>query len=72
MQARKISYDVIGLTKPLNATFNIGKELLFRTCDSKGVVESLVNNPDRPPAAEKIWMYDGLDNLRRLRPNIQF
>ncbi|KIH69408.1 hypothetical protein ANCDUO_00248 [Ancylostoma duodenale] len=42
MQARKIRYDVIGLTKtrrhrPLNATFDTGEELFLGTCDSRGV-----------------------------------
>ena len=42
MQARKIKYDVIGLTEtrrhhPLNATFDTGEELFLGTCDSKGV-----------------------------------
>ncbi|RCN35341.1 hypothetical protein ANCCAN_18789 [Ancylostoma caninum] len=41
MQARKIRYDVIGLTetrrhRPLNATFDTGEEL-FLGCDSRGV-----------------------------------
>ncbi|EYC37558.1 hypothetical protein Y032_0781g2315 [Ancylostoma ceylanicum] len=50
MQARKIRYDVIGLTetrrhRPLNATFDTGEELLLGTCDSRGVggVDVLVN-----------------------------
>ncbi|KIH68353.1 hypothetical protein ANCDUO_01310 [Ancylostoma duodenale] len=50
MQARKIRYDVIGLTetrrhRPLNATFDTGEELFFGTCDSRGVggVGVLVN-----------------------------
>ncbi|RCN33348.1 hypothetical protein ANCCAN_20828 [Ancylostoma caninum] len=49
MQARKIRYDVIGLTetrrhRPLNATFDTG-ELFPGTCDSRGVggVGVLVN-----------------------------
>ncbi|KIH45848.1 hypothetical protein ANCDUO_24106, partial [Ancylostoma duodenale] len=49
MQARKIRYDVIGLTEtrrhqPLNATFDIG-QLFLGTCDSRGVggVGVLVN-----------------------------
>ncbi|KIH65269.1 hypothetical protein ANCDUO_04408 [Ancylostoma duodenale] len=42
MQARKIRYDVIGLTetrrqRPLNVTFDIGEELFLGTCDSRGV-----------------------------------
>ncbi|EYC18988.1 hypothetical protein Y032_0025g1100 [Ancylostoma ceylanicum] len=42
VQARKIRYDVIGLTetrrhRPLNATFDTGKELFFGTCDNRGV-----------------------------------
>ncbi|KIH63814.1 hypothetical protein ANCDUO_05883 [Ancylostoma duodenale] len=41
MQARKIRYDVIGLTetrrhRPLNATFDTGDELLLGTCNSRG------------------------------------
>ncbi|EYC15228.1 hypothetical protein Y032_0037g3402 [Ancylostoma ceylanicum] len=42
MQARKIRYDVIGLTetrrhRPLSATFDTGEELFLGTCDSRGV-----------------------------------
>ncbi|EYB82904.1 hypothetical protein Y032_0347g3150 [Ancylostoma ceylanicum] len=41
VQARKIRYDVIGLTetrrhRPLNATFDTGEELFLGTCDSRG------------------------------------
>ncbi|EYB87786.1 hypothetical protein Y032_0257g401 [Ancylostoma ceylanicum] len=50
MQARKIRYDVIGLTetrrhRQLNATFDTGEELFLGTCDSRGVggVGALVN-----------------------------
>ncbi|EYC40934.1 hypothetical protein Y032_0589g378 [Ancylostoma ceylanicum] len=50
VQARKIRYDVIGLTetrrhRPLNATFDTGEELFLGTCDSRGVggVGVLVN-----------------------------
>ncbi|EYB98829.1 hypothetical protein Y032_0128g1466 [Ancylostoma ceylanicum] len=50
LQARKIRYDVIGLTetwkhRPLNATFDTGEELFLGTCDSRGVggVGVLVN-----------------------------
>ncbi|KIH66061.1 hypothetical protein ANCDUO_03613 [Ancylostoma duodenale] len=50
MAARKIRYDVIGLTetrrhRPLNATFDTGEELFLGTCDSRGVggVGVLVN-----------------------------
>ncbi|EYC42952.1 hypothetical protein Y032_0509g2718 [Ancylostoma ceylanicum] len=50
VQARKIRYDVIGLTEtrrhqPLNATFDTGEELFLGTCDSRGVggVGVLVN-----------------------------
>ncbi|XGW19910.1 hypothetical protein V3C99_003613 [Haemonchus contortus] len=50
MQARKIKYDVIGLTetrrhRPLHAIFETGEELFLGTCDSKGVggVGVLVN-----------------------------
>ncbi|ETN75641.1 hypothetical protein NECAME_12234 [Necator americanus] len=42
MQAKKIKYDVIGLTEtrrrhPLNAVYGTGEELFLRTCDSRGV-----------------------------------
>ncbi|WKY01125.1 hypothetical protein Q1695_015267 [Nippostrongylus brasiliensis] len=42
MQARKIKYDVIGLTetrrhRPLHAVFDTGEELFLGTCDSRGV-----------------------------------
>ncbi|KAK6757302.1 hypothetical protein RB195_015244 [Necator americanus] len=50
MQARKIKYDVIGLTEtrrrhPLNAVYETGEELFLGTCDSRGVggVGVLVN-----------------------------
>nr|CDJ84528.1 Endonuclease exonuclease phosphatase domain containing protein [Haemonchus contortus] len=50
MQARKINYDVIGLTetrrhRPLHAVFETGEELFLGTCDSRGVggVGVLVN-----------------------------
>ncbi|RCN45336.1 hypothetical protein ANCCAN_08637 [Ancylostoma caninum] len=50
MRARKIRYDVIGLTEtrrhlPLNPTFDTGEELFLGTCDSRGVggVGVLVN-----------------------------
>ncbi|XGW07219.1 hypothetical protein V3C99_017052 [Haemonchus contortus] len=42
MQARKIKYDVIGLTetrrhRPLHAVFETGEEPFLGTCDSRGV-----------------------------------
>ncbi|XGW34235.1 hypothetical protein V3C99_018229, partial [Haemonchus contortus] len=42
MQARKVKYDVIGLTetrrqRPLHAIFETGEELFLGTCDSRGV-----------------------------------
>ncbi|EYB95081.1 hypothetical protein Y032_0164g3553 [Ancylostoma ceylanicum] len=50
MQARKIRYDVIGLTetrrhRPLNSTSDTGEELFLGTCDSRGAggVGVLVN-----------------------------
>nr|CDJ89230.1 Endonuclease exonuclease phosphatase domain containing protein [Haemonchus contortus] len=50
MQARKIKYDVIGLTetrrhRPLHAVFGTGEELFLGTCESRGVggVGVLVN-----------------------------
>ncbi|KAK6729236.1 hypothetical protein RB195_006341 [Necator americanus] len=50
MQAKKIKYDVIGLTEtrrrhPLNAVYETGQELFLGTCDSRGVggVGVLVN-----------------------------
>ncbi|KAK6761578.1 hypothetical protein RB195_022592 [Necator americanus] len=50
MQAKKIKYDVIGLTETrrrhaLNAVYETGEELLLGTCDSRGVggVGVLVN-----------------------------
>ncbi|KAK6735223.1 hypothetical protein RB195_018415 [Necator americanus] len=44
MQAKKIKYDVIGLTEtrrrhPLNAAYETGEELFLGTCDSRGVGE---------------------------------
>ncbi|KAK6757365.1 hypothetical protein RB195_015283 [Necator americanus] len=50
MQAKKIKYDVIGLTErrrrhPLNAVYDIGEELFLGSCDSRDVggVSVLVN-----------------------------
>uniref|UniRef100_A0A0K0D576 Endo/exonuclease/phosphatase domain-containing protein n=1 Tax=Angiostrongylus cantonensis TaxID=6313 RepID=A0A0K0D576_ANGCA len=50
MQARRIRTDVIGLAEirrshPLNAVYDIGEELVFGACDSRGVdyVGVLVN-----------------------------
>ncbi|ETN77925.1 hypothetical protein NECAME_10709 [Necator americanus] len=50
MQAKKIKYDVIGLTEtrrrhPLNAVYETGEELFLGTCDRRGVsgVGVLVN-----------------------------
>ncbi|ETN76583.1 hypothetical protein NECAME_11588 [Necator americanus] len=50
MQAKKIKYDVIGLTgtrrrHPLNAVYETGEELFLGACDSRGVggVGVLVN-----------------------------
>ncbi|ETN70034.1 hypothetical protein NECAME_00982 [Necator americanus] len=50
MQAKKINYDVIGLTETrrrhtLNAVYETGEELFLGTCDSRGVggVGVLVN-----------------------------
>ncbi|ETN84127.1 hypothetical protein NECAME_17233 [Necator americanus] len=50
MQAKKIKYDVIGLTEtrrrhPLNAVYETGEELFLGACDSRGVggVGVLVN-----------------------------
>ncbi|ETN81658.1 Rad21 / Rec8 like protein, partial [Necator americanus] len=50
MQAKKIKYDVIGLTEtrrrhPLNAVYETGEELFLGTCDSRvvGGVDVLVN-----------------------------
>ncbi|KIH67389.1 hypothetical protein ANCDUO_02280 [Ancylostoma duodenale] len=42
MHARKIRYDVIGLTetrrhRPLDTTSDIGEVLFLGTCDSRGV-----------------------------------
>ncbi|ETN72333.1 hypothetical protein NECAME_04513 [Necator americanus] len=50
IQAKKIKYDVIGLTEtrrrhPLNAVYETGEELFLGKCDSRGVdrVGVLVN-----------------------------
>ncbi|KAK6741921.1 hypothetical protein RB195_009663 [Necator americanus] len=50
MQAKKIKYDIIGLTEtrrrhPLNAVYETGEELFLGTCDNRGVggVGVLVN-----------------------------
>ncbi|VDP37245.1 unnamed protein product, partial [Heligmosomoides polygyrus] len=42
MQARKIKYDVIGMTvmrrhHPLHAAYDFGEELFLGTCDNRGV-----------------------------------
>uniref|UniRef100_A0A7I4YLS2 Endonuclease exonuclease phosphatase domain containing protein n=1 Tax=Haemonchus contortus TaxID=6289 RepID=A0A7I4YLS2_HAECO len=49
MQARKIKYDVIGLTemrrhRPLHAVFETGEELFLGTCDSRGVGQNRVGS----------------------------
>nr|CDJ83393.1 Endonuclease exonuclease phosphatase and RNA-directed DNA polymerase (reverse transcriptase) domain containing protein [Haemonchus contortus] len=71
MQARKIKYDVIGLTetrrhRPLHAVFETGEELFLGTCDSRGVggVGVLVNTH----LAMKIDSYESLTTrIGRLR-----
>ncbi|XGW28882.1 hypothetical protein V3C99_008574 [Haemonchus contortus] len=71
MQARKIKYDVIGLTetrrhRPLHAVFETGEELFLGTCDSRGVggVGVLVNTH----LAMNIYSYESLTTrIGRLR-----
>ncbi|VDP04376.1 unnamed protein product [Heligmosomoides polygyrus] len=71
MQARKIMYDVIGLTETrrhhsLYATYDSGEELFLETCDSGGVSGDgvLVNTQ----LAMKIDSYESLTSrLGRLR-----
>ncbi|ETN81568.1 hypothetical protein NECAME_08424 [Necator americanus] len=71
MQAKKIKYDVIGLTEtrrrhPLNAVYETGKELFLGTCDSRGVggVGVLVNTS----MAENIDSFEQLTTrIGRLR-----
>ncbi|XGW11057.1 hypothetical protein V3C99_012506 [Haemonchus contortus] len=71
MQARKIKYDVIGLTetrrhRPLHAVFETGEELFLGTCDSRGVggVGVLVNTH----LAMNIGSYESLTTrIGRLR-----
>ncbi|VDO18969.1 unnamed protein product [Heligmosomoides polygyrus] len=63
MQARKIKYDVSGLTEtrkhhPLQAAYDSGEELFLGTCDSRGVggvgvlgrVVQVSDNPNRTSA----------------------
>ncbi|ETN72050.1 hypothetical protein NECAME_13998 [Necator americanus] len=66
MQAKKIKYDVIGLTEtrrrhPLNAAYETGEELFLGTCDSRGVggVGVLVNTS----MAKKIDSFEQLTTL---------
>ncbi|KAK6762677.1 hypothetical protein RB195_023404 [Necator americanus] len=71
MQAKKIKYDVIGLTEtrrrhPLNAVYETGEELFLGTCDSRGVggVGVLVNTS----VAKNIDSFEQLTTrIRRLR-----
>ncbi|VDO29137.1 unnamed protein product [Haemonchus placei] len=71
MQARKIKYDVIGLTetrrhRALHAVFETGEELFLGTCDSRGVrgVGVLVNTH----LARNIDSYESLTTrIGRLR-----
>ncbi|KAK6762665.1 hypothetical protein RB195_023400 [Necator americanus] len=71
MQAKKIKYDVIGLTEtrrrhPLNAVYETGEELFLGTCDSRGVggVGVLVNTS----VAKNIDAFEQLTTrIRRLR-----
>ncbi|KIH62238.1 hypothetical protein ANCDUO_07480 [Ancylostoma duodenale] len=77
MQARKIRYDLIGLTetrrhRPLNATFDT-EELFLGTCDSRGVGgngvlvnTNLVMNID---SFEQLTTRIGRLRLRRKRRN---
>ncbi|KIH43677.1 hypothetical protein ANCDUO_26312 [Ancylostoma duodenale] len=81
VQARKIRYDVIGLTetrrhRPLNATFDTSlepatvEELMESVSSSHKLGHEhrfirSTNNPNRTFAVEKMWANTGLDNLRR-------
>ncbi|KAK6737479.1 hypothetical protein RB195_019904 [Necator americanus] len=76
MQAKKIKYDVIGLTEtrrrhPLNAVYKTG-ELFLGTCDSRGVVgvgvhvnTSMAKNID---SFEQLTIRIGRLRMRRCGP----
>ncbi|ETN69854.1 hypothetical protein NECAME_15029 [Necator americanus] len=71
MQAKKIKYDVIGLTEtrrrhPLNAVYETGEELFLGTCDSRGVGE--VGVPVNTSMAKNIDSFEQLTTqIGRLR-----
>ncbi|KAK6749384.1 hypothetical protein RB195_001785 [Necator americanus] len=77
MQAKKIKYDVIGLTEtrrrhPLNAVYETGEELFLGTCDSRGVggVGVLVNmsTAKNIDSFEKLTTRSGRLWMRRCGP----
>ncbi|VDO73807.1 unnamed protein product [Heligmosomoides polygyrus] len=72
MQARKIKYDVIGLTEtrrhhPLHAAYDSGEELFLGTCDSRGVGGAgvLVNT-------HLAMNIDSFDCIRRVSPTSDY
>ncbi|KAK6743387.1 hypothetical protein RB195_010567 [Necator americanus] len=77
MQAKKIKYDVIGLTETrrrhlLNAVYETGEELFLRTCDSRGVCgvgilinTSMAKNID---SFEQLTTRIGRLRMKRCRP----
>ncbi|KAK6750534.1 hypothetical protein RB195_002482 [Necator americanus] len=75
MQAKKIKFDVIGLTKtrrhPLNAVYETGEELFLGTCDSRGVggVSVLVNTSmAKNDSFEQLTTRIGRLRMRRCGP----
>ncbi|KAK6762926.1 hypothetical protein RB195_023582 [Necator americanus] len=77
MQAKKIKYDVIGLTEtrrrhPLNAVYETGEELFLGTCDSRGVggVGVLVNTSlaKNIDSFEQLTTRIGRPRMRRCGP----
>ncbi|KAK6733873.1 hypothetical protein RB195_017563 [Necator americanus] len=77
MQAKKIKYDVIGLTEtrrrhPLNAVYETGEELFLGTCDSRGVggVGVLINTSmaKNTDSFEQLMTQIGRLRMRRCGP----
>uniref|UniRef100_A0A7I4Z502 Reverse transcriptase domain-containing protein n=1 Tax=Haemonchus contortus TaxID=6289 RepID=A0A7I4Z502_HAECO len=66
MQARKVKYDVIGLTetrrqRPLHAIFENGEELFLGTCDCRevgGVDDIVLATPNIEQAEQMLGEFD--------------
>ncbi|VDP21260.1 unnamed protein product [Heligmosomoides polygyrus] len=82
MQARKINYDVIGLTEarryhPLHAAYDSGEELFLGKCPRQHALGHehrfvrVSDNLNRMSATEAMWIRASFDCVRRVCPNIR-